>query len=57
MSSRKNIIAAALMEAAELARDLRLSGRDAKRVEKDVRRLSQKLTELEIEERNGTDDT
>lgn len=57
MSSRKNIIAAALMEAAELARDLRLSGRDAKKVEKDVRRLSQKLTELEIEERNGTDDT
>ena len=57
MNSRKNIIAAALMEAAELARDLRLSGRDAKRVEKDVRRLSQKLTELEIEERNGTDDT
>lgn len=57
MGSRKNIIAAALMEAAELARDLRLSGRDAKKVEKDVRRLSQKLTELEIEERNGTDDT
>ena len=57
MSSRKNIVAAALMEAIELARDLRLSGRDSKKVEKDVRRLSQKLTELEIEERNGTDDT
>lgn len=57
MGSRKNIIAAALMEAAELARDLRLSGRDAKKVEKDVRRLLQKLTELGIEERNGTDDT
>ena len=57
MSSRKNIIAAALWEAAELARDLRMSGRDARKVEADVRRLSRKLSDLEIEEQNGTDDT
>lgn len=57
MSSLKSIVAAALLEAAELARELRLAGKDASKVEKDVRRFSKLFSELEIEEQNGTDDT
>lgn len=37
--------------------ELKLSGKDYKVIEKDVRALSAKLAAMKIEEQNGIDDT